>query len=87
MNLIGEFRTKVTFQNKSFQIVLSVVQSDLLGRDLLGSTDLCCNAQPRETLPVLKGVPASIKLLEGAKPRFCTARKVPLPLEKRSIEP
>ena len=82
MNLIGEFRTKVTFQNKPFQIVLSVVQSHrqfgFLGRDFWGSIDLCCNAQAKETLPVVKGVCASIKLLDGATPRFCAPGKVPV---------
>ncbi len=55
MNLIGEFRTKVTVQNKSFQIVLPVVQSDgqFIGTGFF-SIDFCCNVQPTETLRVLK---------------------------------
>ena len=67
--------------------------SGLLGRDILNhskeSIDRCFRAEVSEKLPTVKGAEASIKLEPDAKPLFCAARKVPLPLEqkvKKSID-
>ena len=40
-------------------------------------------AEASEKLPTVKGVKASIKLKPDAKPKFCAARKVPLPIERK----
>ena len=45
------------------------------------SIDRCFKAEVCEKLPTVRGAKASIKLKPDAKPMFCAARKVPLPLE------
>ena len=59
----------------------------LLGRDIINSSnesiDRCFEAEASEKLPTVKGAKASIKLKPDAKPMFCTARKAPLPLERK----
>ncbi|MEL7079444.1 MAG: RNase H-like domain-containing protein [Cyanobacteria bacterium J06582_2] len=91
MKYLGALFANVIYGNKPLKIKIAVVESDrsfgLLGRDILNrcidKVDRCFNAVNEKTLPTVKGAIASIKLKSNAKPMFCPARKVPLPLEKK----
>ena len=70
---------------------LTVVQSDkafgLLGRDLLqpeaSVRPIHSLEDKSEILPSIKGITASMELMDGAKNVFCRARSVPLALEDK----
>ena len=91
MNYLGAFFSTVFYNNKELNVHLAVVNADrkfgLLGRDIINnskkSIDRCVKAEASEKLPIVKGAKASIKLKPDAKPVFCAARKVPLPLERK----
>ena len=59
----------------------------LLRRDILYHSkeciDRCFKAEVSEKLPTMKGANVSINLKPVAKPMFCAARKVTLPLERK----
>ena len=85
---VGAFFSTVHYKNKQVNVNVAVVDADrnygLLGRDILNiskdSIERCFKAEISEKLPTVKGAKASIKLKPDAKPMFCAARKVPLPL-------
>ena len=91
MNYLGAFFSTVFYNNKELNVNIAVVDADrnfgLLGRDIINnskeSIDRCFKAEASEKLPIVKGAKASIKLKPDAKPMFCAARKVPLPLERK----
>ena len=90
MKYLGAFFSTVLY-NKQVNVNIAVVDADrnfgLLGRDILNnceeSIERCFKAEVSEKLPTVKGAKASIKLKTDAKPMFCAARKVPLPLERK----
>ena len=89
---LGAFFSTVFYNNKELNVNIAVVDADrnfgLLGRDILNnsneSIEGCFKAEVSEKLPTVKGAKASIKLKPDAKPMFCAARKVPLPLERKT---
>ena len=91
MKYLGAFFPTVFYNNKELNVNIAVVDADrnfgLLGRDIINnskeSIERCCKAELSEKLPTVKGAKASIKLKPEAKPMFCAARKVPLPLERK----
>ena len=91
MKYLGAFFLTVFYNNKQLNVNIAVVDADrnfgLLGRDILNkskdSIDRCFKAEASEKLPTVKGAKASIKSKPDAKPMFCAARKVPLPLERK----
>ena len=64
------------------------MQSDkefgLLGRDLLAKHGV--NNITAEHLSAVKGYKAHVKLIPGTQPKFCKARKIPLPLQDKVTE-
>ena len=93
MKYIGALFGNVVYRDKLLKLKIAVVESirnfGLLGRDILNccidKVDRCFNAEIEKT-PTVKGAIASIKLKSNAKPMFCLARKVPLPLERKVNE-
>ena len=91
MKYLGAFFSTVLYNNKQVNVNIAVVDADrnfgLLGRDILNnckeSIERCFKAEVSEKLPTVKGAKASIILKPDAKPLFCAARKVPLPLERK----
>ena len=91
MKYLGAFFSTVFYINKELNVNIAVVDADrnfgLLGRDIINnskkSIDRCVKAEASEKLPTVKGALASVKLKPDAKPMFCAARKVPLPLERK----
>ena len=86
------FIFKVLFENKLIVAKIAVVKVDrkvsLLGRVILNevkeSIDRCFSTRETDKLPAVRGVCASIKLKQDAKPMFCAARKLLLPLERKT---
>ena len=91
MKYLGAFFSTVFYNNKELNVNNAVVDADrnfgLLGRDKINkskeSIERCFKAEVPEKLPTVEGAKASIKLKPDAKPMFCAARKVPLPLERK----
>ena len=91
MNYLGAFFSTVFYNNKELNVNIAVVDADrnfgLLGRDIINNSkepiDRCFKAEASEKLPIVQGAKASIKMKPDAKPMFCAARKVPLPLERK----
>ena len=91
MKYPGAFFSTVFYNNKELNVNIAVVDADrnfgLLVRDIINnskeSIDRCFKAEASEKLPIVKGAKASIKLKPDAKPMFCAARKVLLPLERK----
>ena len=91
MKYLGAFFSTVLYDNKEPNVNIAVVDADrnfgLLGRDIINnskeSIERCFKAKVSKKLPLVKGAKASIKLKPDAKPMFCAARKVPLPLEQK----
>ena len=90
MKYLGAFFSGVLNNNKQVNVNIAVVDAErnfgLLGRDILNkckeSIDRCFKAEAPEKLPTVKSGKASIKLNLDAKPMFCAAGKVLLPLER-----
>ena len=88
---LGAFFSTVFYNNKELNVKIAVVDADrnfgLLGHDIINnskeSINQCFKAEASEKLPTVKGAKASIKLKPDARPMFCAARKVPLPLERK----
>ena len=91
MKYFGVFFSTVVYNNKQVDVNIFVVDAyrifGLLGGDLLNnsreSIERCFKAEISEKLPTVKGAKVSIKLKPDAKPMFCAARKVLLPLERQ----
>ena len=91
MKYLGAFFSTVLYNNKELNVNIAVVDADrnfgLLGRDIIKnskqSIERCFKAEVSEKLSTVKGAKAFIKLKPDAKPRFCAARKVPLPLARK----
>ena len=94
MKHLGAFFSTVLYNNQQVNVNIAVVDLDknfgLLGRDILNkgkqSIEQCFKAEVSEKLPTVKSVKAHIQLKPDAKPMFCAARKVPLPLERSLIK-
>ena len=89
LTLLRSLTCDVEWNGSNFrQQQLAVVQSDkkfgLLGRDILPQESI--NAVSDERLPAVKGYKAHVKLIPGSQPKFCKARKIPLPLQDRVKE-
>ena len=92
MKYLCAFFSTVLYNNKQVNVNIAVVDADrnfgLLERDLLNnskeSLERCFKAEVSEKLPTVKGAKTSIKLNLDAKPMFCAARKVPLPLVRKA---
>ena len=91
MKYLGAFFSTVFYNNKELNVNIAHVDADrnfgLLGRDVINnskeSVERPFKAEVSEKLPKVKGAKVSIKLKPDAKPMFCAARKVPLPLERK----
>ena len=91
MNYLGAFFSTVLLNNEVLNVNIAVVDGDknfgLLGGDIINyskeSIDRCFKGEVSEKLPIVKGAKASIKFKPDVKPMFCTARKVPMPLERK----
>ena len=91
MKYLGAFFSTVFYNNKEPNVNIAVVDADrnfgLLERNIINnskeSIERCFKAEVFEKLPTVKGAKGSIKLKPDAKPMFCAARKVPLPLERK----
>ena len=92
LTTLGKFVATMEKDGRYHSAELTVVQSEkefgLLGRDLLQAEDALqsvhhSSEENSEFLPSIKGVQASMELLEGAKNVFCRARPVPLALENK----
>jgi hypothetical protein len=90
MTCLGTLKTSLSsvYHNKEAELVVikSEKEYGLLGRDLLtDTTAIHAASTPEEILPTIKGIQATIRLKPGAKPTFCPARKVPLPLRESVV--
>ena len=88
LTLLGSPTCDVEWNGRGFTQKLAIVQSDkefgLLGRDLLPKHGV--NNITAEHLPAVKVYKAHVKLIPGAQPMFCKARKIPLPLQDKVTE-
>ena len=90
LKVCGKFVATLEKDSRFFPAELIVVESEkefgLLGRDLIDKDDdeivHHTSSGEAEFLPAIKGVTASMELLDGAKDVFCRARPVPLALEE-----
>ena len=91
MKYLGASFSTVLYNNKQVDVNIAVVDADrnfgLLRRDILNnskdSIEQCFEAEVSQKLPTVKGAKAFIELKPDAKPMFCAARKVPLPVERK----
>ena len=89
LTLLGSLRCDVEWNGSRYrQQQLAVVKSDkkfgLLGRDILPQEAIKVLSDDR--LRPVKEYKAHVKLIPGSQPRFCKARKIPLPLQDRVKE-
>ena len=90
MNVLGAFSGEITWRKNKYPVRISVVDTDrdfgLLGTDVLDQVKgEAYHAEPvlKQKLSAVKGVTASVKLIEGAEPRVVSARRVPLHMEEK----
>lgn len=91
MHSIGKFTTAISVNNRFYPITFTVIESNkpygLLGRDFLREeksiTAVLSASQSDhpQFLSPIKGVSATMELVEGAENKFCRARPVPIALE------
>ena len=90
LRINGKFTALIESKTKFLTANITVVQAEksfgLLGRDIMDnivSTDQihATHTSSSAALPAIKGVTATMDLLEGARNVFCRARTVPIALE------
>jgi hypothetical protein len=91
MTTLGRWSVAVELHGRLHPADLVVVQSrktyGLLGRDLLNSEQLFATDHTQkittDILPAIKGIKATMELMDNARPKFCRARPVPVALEAK----
>ena len=87
----GEFFAVLAYQEKSVNSKVTMVKAErtfgLLGRDVIDALidlpkSLHHTQEASDLLPTVKVPPVKIELIDDARPTFCKARPVPLPLEE-----
>lgn len=87
----GEFFAVLAYKEKSVHSKVTVVKAErtfgLLGRDVIDALidlpkSMHHTEEATDYLPTVKVPPVKIELVDGARPTFCKARPVPLPLEE-----
>ena len=91
LRTLGKFETTLEKDDRYYPAELIVIESDksfgLIGRDLLQAEEATLSvlhaSNNDEILPTMKGITASMELIEGAKNVFCRARPIPVALEEK----
>jgi transposase InsO family protein len=90
LRVLGRLSTAIEYRGRLHPADLTVVHASkpfgLLGRDLMHadqvfSTSTDESGTAPSCLPAIKGVKATMCLVDGARPKFCRARPVPIAME------